>query len=408
MAMPTGSGLSPRPGRLHTRHVDDDVLGSGVSLSPRSRCGETTHQPASKTETRDRLSRSRPPPVALDDFKADFPVNFKSCTRYLLSPKGKLLQNVAWLPNQQYRRLRNRAGYTSHVRSNYFSGKLVEDMEALTLDKSEAIVQVGEAMQGQMAAATAKVMNADETQQIQGQQREVKDVAPQDADKTPQSMPSGSTTDEPDAQTARYHEILMSSGHQRAEIDKCDICFCYIEFRVSKHSKVNVCCMKKWCNGCVWAAIQRGMCDKCPFCRTPLPSDDASKFAMLQKRVDKGDADAISYLGKQYYLAGLGLTKDITRAIELWTEAAELGSAEAHFILGDKYYCGSAATPPRPTYAEALIGYQAAFEEMKSPWREEHWMISAKMGFEDSLTLIKEMLKKGHAAKVHQADFWDS
>ncbi|EJK74058.1 hypothetical protein THAOC_04293 [Thalassiosira oceanica] len=28
-----------------------------------------------------------------------------------------------------------------------------------------------------------------------------------------------------------------------------------------------------------------------------------------------------------------------------------------------------------------------------------HWMISAKMGFEDSLTLIKEMLKKGHAAK---------
>ena len=31
----------------------------------------------------------------------------------------------------------------------------------------------------------------------------------------------------------------------------------------------------------------------------------------------------------------------------------------------------------------------------------QHWMISAKMGDEDSLNEIKDMFKKGHAAKRH-------
>ncbi|EJK74053.1 hypothetical protein THAOC_04294, partial [Thalassiosira oceanica] len=170
-------------------------------------------------------------------------------------------------------------------------------------------------------------------------------------------MSSGSTADESAAQIARYNEILMSSGHQRAERDKCDIRFCYIE--------------------------------------TPVPSDDASKLAMLQKRVDKGDADAISYLGKQYYLAGLGLTKDITRAIELWTEAAELGSAEAHFILGDKYYRGSAVSEDKPRgirhwlqaamMGHAICRHALGFAEYEvngnSDLTVQHWMISAKMGY---------------------------
>ena len=51
-----------------------------------------------------------------------------------------------------------------------------------------------------------------------------------------------------------------------------------------------------------------------------------------RKRVDKCDTDSLCFLlAKQCYIAGLGLTKDVSRAIELWTDAAGLGLSEAHF-----------------------------------------------------------------------------
>ena len=42
----------------------------------------------------------------------------------------------------------------------------------------------------------------------------------------------------------------------------------------------------------------------------------------------------------QYYYGSLGFTKNIPRAIQLWTQAAELGSLDAHSNLGDSYYNG--------------------------------------------------------------------
>ena len=78
----------------------------------------------------------------------------------------------------------------------------------------------------------------------------------------------------------------------------------------------------------------------CPFCRAPTPRNNASALAMIQKRVDKRDEDAMYSLGDKYYFGGLGLTKDFPRAVELWKEAAELGSVDAHYSLGDAYYNG--------------------------------------------------------------------
>ena len=142
---------------------------------------------------------------------------------------------------------------------------------------------------------------------------------------------------------------LMASGHERTEGDRCPICFDLIEMPVDQHSKMNVCCMKSVCKGCILAAEQRGIYDRCPFCRTPFPpDDDASKLAMIQKRVDKGDAEAIKLLGDMYYNGELGLAKDITKAIRLWTEAAELGSLIAHSQLGLRYYNGIGVEEDKP------------------------------------------------------------
>ncbi|EJK55281.1 hypothetical protein THAOC_24999 [Thalassiosira oceanica] len=151
--------------------------------------------------------------------------------------------------------------------------------------------------------------------------------------------------------------------------------------------------------------------------RSPHPSDDASALAMIQKRVSKGDAEAINHLGNQYFHGVHGLARDATRAIELWTEAAELGSADAHFDLGDTYYKGDGAREDKPRgvrhWQEAamkghvlsrhMLGY-AEFNEENHELAVQHWMISAKLGDEKSLNAIKVMFMEGEATKAQYAE----
>ena len=209
----------------------------------------------------------------------------------------------------------------------------------------------------------------------------------------------------------------MSSGHERPEGHWCPICFLLIELPVDGHAKINVCCMKMVCNGCILAAMRRDINDSCPFCRSPLPDDEASRLAMVQKRVDKGDTTAIYQLGCKYYQGGLGLTKDVPRAIELWTEAAELGSLDAHYNLGDMYYHGDGVEVDKPRgihhWQQAAVqgdvesrqglGY-VEYENGNHQLAVQHWMISAKMGYEMSLNSIKKRFKEGHATKAQYAE----
>ena len=114
------------------------------------------------------------------------------------------------------------------------------------------------------------------------------------------------------------------------------ICFCFIELPMGDHANMNACCMKMVCNGCTLAAARKGM-SSCLFCRTKRTKGDASALAMAWERADKGEADELCYLGDKYYFARHGLTKNAPRAIELWTEAAKLGSLDAHSLLGYTY-----------------------------------------------------------------------
>ena len=220
-----------------------------------------------------------------------------------------------------------------------------------------------------------------------------------------------------DAAARNPQQQLMANGHERAEGDACEICFLLTELPVNKHAKRNVCCMKRLCNGCVLAACQRGMNDICPFCRTPLPTDDASKLAMIRKRVGRGDVEAINLLGGQCYQGNLGLAKDIPRAIELWTEAAEHGSLVAHDQLGRVYYNGDGVEEDKPKgihhFQQAAVkGHVesrhnlgvAEHDNRNHQLAVQHWMISAKMGDHDSLSDIKIMFKEGHATKAQYAE----
>ncbi|EJK68989.1 hypothetical protein THAOC_09797, partial [Thalassiosira oceanica] len=198
---------------------------------------------------------------------------------------------------------------------------------------------------------------------------------------------------------------LYSQGHERLDGDFCPICTLPIPIPMDEHSRMMACCMKRICFGCSLAARKRGMND-CPFCRTRKPDNDADCLAMVQARVTKQDPVAIMVLGDNYSFAKLGLQKDMRKAIELWTKAAELGSIEALFPLGVMYYEGEevqeeakgaeffkraamrghkvfmvgAAT--KEQYAEALKGHQDAVEDMKSHDRDE----AKRFGTREQLT----------------------
>ena len=218
------------------------------------------------------------------------------------------------------------------------------------------------------------------------------------------------------AEAARYLERLLDEGHERNEGDLCTICYLYVGLPVHEHAMIKACCMKLVCNGCILAAQRRGL-RGCPFCRTPTPRNDASALAMIRKRVDKGDAAAINSLGNKYYFGGLGLAKNVTKAIELWTEAAELGSNDAHFQLGDTYYKGDGAEEDKPRGVRhwqqaAMKGHSQSRHKLgvdegingNYELAVQHWMISAKMGYEDSLSYIKETFTGGLATRAQYAE----
>lgn len=157
----------------------------------------------------------------------------------------------------------------------------------------------------------------------------------------------------------------------------------------------------------------------CAFCRAPIPCprDYASKLAMIQKRVDKGDVDATSFLAEKYYHGSDGLAKDVPRAINLWAEAAELGSIDAQYHLGNVYYHGFGVDEDK---ARAIRHWQQAAMEGHVLSRHtlgvvefrggnydlaaQHFMICAKMGHEESVNDIKKMFMKGQATKAQYAD----
>ena len=211
-------------------------------------------------------------------------------------------------------------------------------------------------------------------------------------------------------------EQLYSQGHERPEGDFCPICTLPIPPSIGVHSVINVCCMKRVCNGCILAAKIRGMF-VCAFCRAPYPDNDPDKLAMLRARVEKKDPDAIDLFGEQYAQGLLGLQKDMRRAIDLHKEAAELGSLEALAHLGDSYYHGDGVQKDETKAAEyykkaAMQGCVESrhnlgcIEGKKGKFDRalRHYLISAKMGNKNSVETIKTMFIDGDATKNQHAE----
>ena len=213
-------------------------------------------------------------------------------------------------------------------------------------------------------------------------------------------------------------EQLMNSGHELPESYICPLCCLPIALPLRGNSRFEPCCLKLVCEGCNLASGQRGMGKRCAFCRTPTPKSDAAMLALVQKRVNAKDPVAIEFLASAYYGGKHGLQRDIPRAIELWTEAARLGDLDAHANIGNIIFCYGngvdqdkakairhwqhAAMQGHPE-ARYILGIHEGLKE-NHELAVQHFMISAKMGYQDSLNEIKDLFVKGLATKEQYAE----
>ena len=213
-------------------------------------------------------------------------------------------------------------------------------------------------------------------------------------------------------------ERLYGQGHERPEGDFCPLCTLAIPLPMGGHSGFYSCCTKRVCLGCVYAAKKRGM-DDCPFCRFhPEDMDDASEvLALVRKRVDAKDPEAIAFLAYQHYFGTLGLEKNIPRAMELWAEAAELGSIDGHFDLGARYYEGDGvprdgAKAARHWEEAAMRGHVEArcnlggleYRRGNCERGARHFVIAAKMGDKVALDNLEGMVASGVATEQQYAE----
>ena len=212
-------------------------------------------------------------------------------------------------------------------------------------------------------------------------------------------------------------ERLYSQGHERLEGDFCPICTQPVPMPTNKHSGFHPCCMKRVCHGCALAATKRGIDDKCAFCRTPRPEGNAANLSMVQTRVGKKDPEAIKFLGDQYSHGQLGLKKDMSRAVELWSEAAELGSVDACYSLGQAYRRGDGVQIDVSQCIHfyekaAMLGHSMARHDLGCHECDRgnydravrHLLISAKMGYTNSLEGIKTLFTRGNATKSQYSE----
>ena len=218
--------------------------------------------------------------------------------------------------------------------------------------------------------------------------------------------------------TAGKELVLFTKGCERLADDECPICSRLLPLDCGD-SALYICCMKKVCGGCIVTAYNRGLCGSCPFCRASLAGDDGVHLAQIQKRVKVNDPEAIRHLGACYMDGDHGLEKDMSRAVELFERAAELGFKEAHFELATIFNEDIDDSGIAKDMVRAVEHYEIAAKQGHVTARHnlgvndsnagncdlalKHWMISAKLGSAGSLNAIKDLYTKGLASKSDDA-----
>ena len=146
----------------------------------------------------------------------------------------------------------------------------------------------------------------------------------------------------------------------------------------------------------------------CPFCREPLPNTDEEGDKRMMKRVEANDSAAMLQEGGRQLEKG-----DHRRAFELFSKAAELGDAEAHYRLAELYIKGhgvemdkekeifhleEAAIAGHPD-ARYILGVNEWDYNSNVRRAVAHWFIAARQGEDDSIKALMKVFKEGYFSK---------
>ena len=183
------------------------------------------------------------------------------------------------------------------------------------------------------------------------------------------------------------------------------------DFECANRDSVNVateeyyeCCGKSICKGCIYSFIQSGNNEKCPYCKAErINKTDEERIEELMKRVDVNDANAIYLLGSYYSHGHLGLQQDQEKALELWTQAAKLGSSQAHFHLGNVYKGVDLKKEKFHYDAAAMAGNDVARNNLGSiegnsgnmDRAMKHWIIAASAGNYHAMQTLRRIFEEG-------------
>ena len=168
------------------------------------------------------------------------------------------------------------------------------------------------------------------------------------------------------------------------------------------------CCGKSICRGCIGSFRESGNIGSCPFCKAERKRiSDEERVEEMMKRVEVNDAGAICALGSCYLHGQVGLLQDEEKAKELWTQAADLGSNQAHYNLGIGFDDGGDLKKAKFHYeAAAMAGCEAArynlgcieAEAQNMERAVKHWMIAASAGHCKAMHTLIKQFERGYVS----------
>jgi len=176
------------------------------------------------------------------------------------------------------------------------------------------------------------------------------------------------------------------------------------------------CCGKILCEGCVIAAekeMKKGNMKRlCPFCRIPISPTNQEDWKRTKKRIKLNDPEAFRILGSGYRSGRNRLPKDKRKSVELFSQAAELGSIRAHDELASAYFLGEGVNKDMNKAMHhwklaAMGGHETArhclgMKEVNNGNIDKgmkHFIIAAKSGLDDALKQVGKGYKDGLVTK---------
>jgi TPR repeat protein len=209
---------------------------------------------------------------------------------------------------------------------------------------------------------------------------------------------------------AEIRDARLFRQPDESYLGECPICCLPLSLDKGK-SSINTCCCKRVCDGCVVANVirerEQGLEMRCPYCREPIPKTDEEADQNLMKRVKANDPNALFQMGAK---------GDYEKAVKYYTKAAELGDMEAHYNLSCMYYEGEGVEKDEKKelyhLEETAIGghpqarYNLGCYEGNAGRYDRacrHFIIAAKLGFDDALERVKEGFSRGVVSKEDYA-----